>query len=175
MYTIKRFTVLVLALVLMTAILAPAVATATASYIYRTLEYGDSGSDVKELQRHLKKLGYFHGNIGGNYLDLTQRAVKNYERAYGHKVTNYCSQTMQKKILKASESVVSRTLHYGDSGEDVKKLQKALRTLGYFDGNIGGNYLKLTRAAVKAFERDYGYKQTSYCTVAMQNRIRRLA
>ncbi|MEA5064592.1 MAG: peptidoglycan-binding protein, partial [Eubacteriales bacterium] len=140
--------------------------------------YGDSGQDVVQLQKALKKLGYFDGKIGGNYLDLTQAAVQDFEYARGYKLTWYCTAAMQEKIYDASQKKPpqpERTLHYGDSGDDVKALQKALKKLGYFDGNIGGNYLKQTRQAVKDFQEDYGYKLTNYCTVAMQGRIRKAA
>jgi len=42
---------------------------------------------------------------------------------------------------------------YGCKGEDVKEIQRRLKTLGYFSGTIGGNYLTKTEAAVKAFQK----------------------
>lgn len=50
----------------------------------------------------------------------------------------------------------SRMLRNGDKGDDVKELQTALKTLGYFNGDIGGNYLTLTTQAVKAFQKANG-------------------
>lgn len=49
----------------------------------------------------------------------------------------------------------TRILKYGMSGDDVRQLQRALRDLGFFGGSIGGNYLEITLAAVKAFQRKY--------------------
>ena len=43
-------------------------------------------------------------------------------------------------------------LKYGDKGEAVKALQRRLKELGYFSGEIGGNYLEQTQAAVRAFQ-----------------------
>lgn len=52
----------------------------------RILRNGDQGEDVKELQTKLKGLGYFSGTIGGNYLSLTTKAVKAFQKAQGLKV-----------------------------------------------------------------------------------------
>ena len=45
------------------------------------------------------------------------------------------------------------TYKYGCKGEDVKEIQRRLKTLGYFSGTIGGNYLTKTETAVKAFQK----------------------
>ncbi len=175
----KKVLTAILALLMLTALAAPVLTgAARASHIIRRLSYGDSGQDVLQLQNALKKLGYFYGKLGGNYLDLTQAAVRDFEYAHGDKLTWYCTTTMQQKIYDASQKEPpwpERTLHYGDSGDDVKALQKALKKLGYFGGDIGGNYLRQTRQAVKDFQEDYGYKPTNYCTAAMQVRIRNAA
>ena len=49
-----------------------------------------------------------------------------------------------------------RTLKRGMNGDDVKELQTALRTLGYFKGSIGGNYKDLTTEAVERFQTAEG-------------------
>lgn len=41
----------------------------------------------------------------------------------------------------------------GDSGSDVKKLQQALKLLGYYNGSIDGDYGDKTKAAVKAYQK----------------------
>ncbi len=45
------------------------------------LEPGDKGAEVKKLQTRLKKLGWFTGTIGGNYLTRTTQAVKDFQEA----------------------------------------------------------------------------------------------
>lgn len=169
--TLKKVTCMILVVLISVSVFAPLTSLANASFIYRTLEYGDSGEDVKMLQKQLKKLGFFSGDIGGNYLDKTQHAVKNFQAAKGYKQTGYCSKSMQRTIQNQKVSGPYRTLHYGDSGEDVKALQKALKKLGYFHGDIGGNYLKQTQQAVKDAQARDGYKITSYCTASAQARI----
>ncbi|MDO4549109.1 MAG: peptidoglycan-binding protein [Clostridia bacterium] len=160
----------IVSIVLITLLALAPVATLAAPY--RTLYYGDNGSDVKVIQKKLKSLGFFNGTIGGNYLDKTTAAVRRFEEYYGYTKTNYCTVKMQRHIINAVKpSDVYRTIHYGDYGEDVKNIQRRLKAMGYFNGTIGGNYLKQTRAAVKAFQRDFNYKVTNYCTMHMQKVI----
>jgi peptidoglycan hydrolase-like protein with peptidoglycan-binding domain len=54
------------------------------------------------------------------------------------------------------EDLETPTLQYGDSGEGVKALQARLAELHYYTGKISGNYLEGTRAAIKAFQADFG-------------------
>ena len=59
---------------------------------------------------------------------------------------------MLKTDLGSQKAETSYVLQYGATGEAVSKLQTRLKELGYFSGNVGGNYLDLTRAAVAAFQ-----------------------
>ena len=43
---------------------------------YRTLQYGSTGEDVKELQTRLTALGYYKAKISGKFLEATRSAVK---------------------------------------------------------------------------------------------------
>lgn len=56
--------------------------------------------------------------------------------------------------------VSSKPLVFGDSGEEVVKLQQKLSELYYYEGEITGSYGDLTRAAVKAFQSDFRLLQT---------------
>lgn len=44
---------------------------------------GDSGSHVKKLQQALAILGYYDGKISGNFGELTEKAVKAFQKAKG--------------------------------------------------------------------------------------------
>ena len=77
------------------------------------LRYGDKGDDVKRLQTRLKELGYFSGNIGGNYLDLTAAAVRAFQSAANLDVTGEAnSATLQ---MLASDSAPEAPKPTGDS------------------------------------------------------------
>ena len=46
-----------------------------------------------------------------------------------------------------------KQLKYESKGETVKQVQRRLTDLGYYEGNISGNFLGHTRNAVKAFQK----------------------
>ena len=48
----------------------------------------------------------------------------------------------------------------GSKGEEVRKSQTRLKSWGYFDGPVTGNYGEMTTAAVKAFQKTHGLPQT---------------
>ncbi len=157
-------------------------ATATPEPEYVELKPGNTGSRVKKLQTRLKELGYFDGDIGGNYLEKTTKAVKLFQRAYGKEETGVATVSLQKTLFSDSakpyEGSVTATsepeyvsLKPGDSGSRVKKLQTRLKELGYFSGNIGGNYGELTTAAVKRFQKKIGANQTGKATIALQEKL----
>ena len=69
----------------------------------------------------------------------------------------------------SSDSVAVAAANYvlkpGDSGEAVEKVQKRLKALGYFSGEVGGNYQALTKAAVEAFQATAGLTVDGECGV----------
>lgn len=52
----------------------------------------------------------------------------------------------------------ARTMHFGHSGDDVLRLQKALKEKGYYNYHLDGIYGLITERAVINFEIDYGLK-----------------
>ena len=46
------------------------------------------------------------------------------------------------------------SLKAGDKGQEVKYLQKRLKELGYYNGNISGHFGPKTKHAVKKFQKD---------------------
>ena len=55
--------------------------------LYRPLERGDSGENVKALQSRLNELGYYNGKISGNYLEGTYYAIHSFQNRSGLTVT----------------------------------------------------------------------------------------
>ncbi len=49
-----------------------------------------------------------------------------------------------------------KTLKYGDSGTLVSQLQERLKALGFYEAKVSGGYYKVTRNAVRAFQRQNG-------------------
>lgn len=69
---------------------------------YETLQPGDTGDQVKKLQTRLKELNWFHGDIGGNYQNLTTNAVKDFQSAGKLDVTGIASGATQKLLYSAN-------------------------------------------------------------------------
>lgn len=123
-----------------------------------TLKLGSSGPEVVKLQQALRQQGYFtyHSNTG-YYGTITRDAVLRLQRDWGLMVDGIAGPQTQKALYGASTVSANRSvLKYGMSGSDVAELQSKLKTLGYFHGVIGGNYLNLTRSAVVAFQKAKG-------------------
>ncbi len=130
----------------------------------KTLKQGNSGTQVKLLQKQLKDLGFFTGTVGGNFGSATKTAVKNFQKA--NKLTaNGVANAATRKLLndgkglskkKYEEQQAVAELKKGDKGEQVKKLQQQLKKLGFFTGSVGGNYGSTTVTAVKNFQKANG-------------------
>lgn len=130
------------------------------------LEVGDTGSDVRDLQTKLKKLGFYTGSIDGTFGSGTQSAVKAFQRKYGLTADGIAgSSTMSKlntlyKNATSSSSSSSSTdddaLRMGATGTAVKELQTMLKKLGYYNGSIDGTFGSGTYSAVRTFQQKNG-------------------
>lgn len=130
-----------------------------------TCSPGDTGDTVKKLQKKLKNLGYYSKAIDGDYGKGTQEAVKAFQKNNGLKVTGKANSSTVSKLYdsnakKARSSGENKsdddTCSPGDKGDAVKKLQKKLKKLGYYNMSIDGDYGNGTKTAVKAFQKKNG-------------------
>ncbi len=148
---------------------------------YRPLKKSDRGDDVKRLQTRLSELGYYWGQISGNFLDGTLAAVENFQKDNSLDVTGRADVGTQERLY--SDNIVMPTpdpaatptpvpapttppntdfpgrLWYGATGNGVERVQKQLEYLGFFDRKVTGGYYKHTQAAVKEFQRMNGLAQ----------------
>ncbi len=123
------------------------------------LEKGSTGSDVKDLQTKLKKLGYYDAYVDGDYGDTTVAAVKAFQKKYNLTADGIAGKETLKKLDSAYKNADSAkdvdSLRMGDSGSAVKDLQTKLKKLGYYDGTVDSTFGSGTYAAVKAFQKKY--------------------
>ena len=68
---------------------------------YRSLRYGSSGEEVKNLQKRLMELGYYKGKISGNYLGGTQKAVRLFQKKIGMTATGAADPLTQEALFAA--------------------------------------------------------------------------
>ena len=123
------------------------------------LEKGSTGSDVKDLQTKLKKLGYYDAYVDGDYGDTTVAAVKAFQKKYNLTADGVAGSETLKKLDSAYKNADSDkdddSLRMGDSGSTVKDLQTKLKKLGYYDGTVDSTFGSGTYAAVRAFQKKY--------------------
>ena len=123
------------------------------------LEKGSTGSDVKDLQTKLKKLGYYDAYVDGDYGDTTVAAVKAFQKKYNLTADGIAGKETLKKLDSVYENTNSArddgSLRMGDSGSAVKDLQTKLKKLGYYDGTVDSTFGSGTYAAVRAFQKKY--------------------
>ncbi|RAV22769.1 spore cortex-lytic enzyme [Paenibacillus contaminans] len=69
-----------------------------------TIKYGAEGSDVYELQGRLKHLGFYYGNIDGDFGYNTLKSVKWFQSEFGMKVDGIVGPKTKLKLWEATRS-----------------------------------------------------------------------
>lgn len=135
----------------------------TAAYAENTagLQFGDTGDEVLRLQTRLKELEYYNGPLSGTFAEVTRKAVKAVQAAYDLEQTGIADAATQAIIY----GECYRPLEYGMTSAGVQRLQEALKAYGYYQDKLSEKYLKNTRAAVAAFQRDNGLEATGKADV----------
>lgn len=128
------------------------------------LWYGVSGDKVGTLQEYLIELGYYKGKADNYYGDALYKAVIAFQIDQGI-VDNaeefgagYFGPQTRSKIeavidKRKKENLPTSNLGRDDSGDEVKKLQEALKKLGY-DIEATGVYDEKTIEAVFEFQKE---------------------
>lgn len=129
------------------------------------LQKNSIGIEVKQLQQRLKDLGYYSGDVDGQYGTGTQTAVTAFQAQHGLKADGVAgeqtlailySESAQTFVPTPTPSATPAMLSSGSSGDKVKALQSRLQQLGFYSGVLDGDYGKGTRAAVKLFQAQHG-------------------
>lgn len=140
-----------------------------------TLQSGDSGSKVTQLQNALKLLGFYTGGVDGKFGSGTRAAVIQFQRTNGLTADGLAGTKTQQLLYSQVNSGISgdnsssssssssssasgftRTLRKGYTGTDVISVQQKLKDLGFYTGSVDGVYGTGSMAAVKAFQRQNG-------------------
>lgn len=132
------------------------------------LSLNDQNDSVKKLQSSLAKLGYYTGKINGNYDDATREAVVKFQIAvgivdgendfgagyFGPQTRKSLEDALSLKDSQIKNHLPQTPLSRDDQGDDVKKLQEALKKLGY-DVDVTGVYDSQTIDAIFKFQKDH--------------------
>ena len=124
------------------------------------MKLGSTGTAVSTLQQNLTTLGYYYGDVTGHYGNLTQQAVKKFQKAKGLTQDGVASTATLNAITSALKNAgvdvgpgtVATTLREGDKGTAVTELQTMLKKLNYYYGSITGSFGSLTKQAVRKFQ-----------------------
>lgn len=116
------------------------------------LKKGNKGTEVKELQKILTEKRYYSGKLDGEYGELTEKAVKEYQKSQKLKQDGIFGPITCKKLNTNETETINSTLKKGSKGEQVKQLQQKLQKLGYYNAEIDGEYGTKTVNAVKQYQ-----------------------
>lgn len=162
----------------LTDVSAPAAGQGGGSFT--VLRNGSENSAVRALQENLHALGYYDGVITGHYGNLTQEAVRVFQKKNkldadgiaGAKTlgriaellgtssgvatgTSGTSSSALPGLNAANEAYGTAMLSLNMSGSAVRTLQENLAAIGYYKGSITGTYGRLTKEAVRVFQKEH--------------------
>ncbi len=143
-------------------------------YFKSDLGLGDQGQAVSELQRLLKSLGYFSGEVSGYFNEETQSDVRTFQLAekvisdvgdtgagnFGPKTRVTFESALQKQKAQWKALLPVGTIEKGSTGEAVTQLQQLLKRLG-FTLSDSGNFDDATLQALRQFQINNGIIQSA--------------
>ena len=146
------------------------------------MKLGSTGTAVSALQQNLTTLGYYYGDVTGHYGNLTQQAVKKFQKAKGLTQDGVASTATLNAITSALKNAgvdvgpgtVATTLREGGKGTAVTELQTMLKKLNYYYGSVTGSFGSLTKQAVRKFQDDNKLTVDGVAGPATINKLRTL-
>ena len=139
----------------------PPKATATPNVNTNTyLRQGDQGSEVRRMQDRLINLGYLAGKSTGYFNGATEAAVIAFQKrnvsyydGVAGPMTLSALYSGNAKRASTQSATIGISLRIGDMDSDgVRTMQRRLKELRYYTGEIDGDFGTSTEIAVKAFQ-----------------------
>ncbi len=132
---------------------------------FQLLKRGSKSDAVTTLQKRLIELKYLKGTADGSFGPATETAVMLFQQASGMNPSGIADEDTLKALYSDSAAVkpgetAGKTLQMGDTGDEVKALQDALKAKGYLAGASDGSFGSATASALKAFQRANGLSVT---------------
>ena len=149
--TIKRVMMAVFVIFLIAAIAIPVVG-ATRKTVPTLSRYGSTGTEVKNIQTVLKKLGYYTGSIDGIYGSGTRSAVTRFQRDCGLSQDGICGPVTLLYLGLGSGNSSSSSGKYSSS--DVALLAKVISAEARgepYEGQVAVGAVVLNRVAHPSF------------------------
>lgn len=121
------------------------------SAVYAVSKYGSTGDEVKTLQKKLKELGYYNGQIDGIFGSQTQSAVKSFQRNVGITIDGIAG---PKTLLYLGLGGSGTTQNTQYSNSDVELLAKVISAEARgesYEGQVAVGAVVLNRVAHPSF------------------------
>ena len=116
---------------------------------------GKTTANVAAVQARLRSFGYYKSTVDGSWGNKTLAAVLKYQSDNGMKADGVVgSGTASKLGITLSSSSRSGGINAGKTSANVKAVQNALKSAGYFTSSVDGVWGKKTMCAVMAFQSD---------------------
>lgn len=154
----RRLAMVILALMLCS--LAPCA-------LARSYSLGDEAAEVASIQEALEALDLYYTDITGHYGKRTQSAVRKFQKRYRLAQTGVADEETIALLYRLSDTKApaestalpqagygASTLREGSRSDAVRILQENLALLDYYEGSVTGSYGRLTKEAVRRFQRD---------------------
>ncbi|NMA33007.1 MAG: peptidoglycan-binding protein, partial [Clostridiaceae bacterium] len=151
----KQLKVLICIILLLSFLASSAVAFAASKPVLRK---GMKSEAVKTLQKNLKKLGFFNTEPTGYFGEITLAAVKKFQKKYNIPTTGVVATLTHAKLdqlLSKTEKPKPAGLKQGSTGNEVRKLQEDLNTLGYMKVKPTGHFGPITESALIQLQKYY--------------------
>ena len=129
----------------------------------RFVTLGDRGSAVRSIQQRLKLAGFYNGAVDGVFSPATETALREFQQAKRLTVdgivgprTLAALQGVRRNSPTQSPKPVANggSLQRGSRGEAVAALQRRLKQLGYYNGEITNEFNAETQEAVLQFQQE---------------------
>lgn len=121
------------------------------------ISYGKTAFNVAAVQARLKTLGFYTGAVDGAWGNGTLKAILRYQSDKGMTVDGVVgSGTATKLALTLSASQKTGGINKGKTTANVKAVQSALKSAGYYSGAADGVWGKRTMCALMHFQSDKG-------------------
>lgn len=130
-----------------------------------SLDLGDAGEAVRDLQRRLSRAGFETGEWG-RFGPATADALRRFQEARGLQPDGICGRDSWSALVEAGYRLGDRLLYVQVPllrGDDVSDLQTRLGRLGFFDERVDGMYGPLTATALTDFQRNTGLNPDGIC------------
>lgn len=127
---------------------------------------GSTGSDVIDLQRRLRAIGFISDDEPGEFGESTHAAVVLFQNSRGLRVDGQCGASTWSALIESGFILGDRLLCLRSPmlrGDDVGELQFRLGVMGFDPGRIDGIFGQRTQHAVGEFQRNAGLVSNSVC------------